>query len=510
MRPSSVFASFSLAVTLSLAAAACGPSTPSHATGDCTDPNDLLVDPMNCGACGIVCTSDQTCSNGQCMTESCNPGDTRACYDGASGTEGVGPCAGGTQTCTPTGYWGLCEGEVLPQPEICGNNIDDNCSGQADEDVDLDGDGFTTCGGDCCDSTECSNPALVNPGAFEVPGNGVDDDCDGMVDNAAAANCDQGLTSSSSDPMDFAKAIDLCQTATMSDKKWGVISATWSLTNGSGTPDAQGHSIRPHFGTGIQPQSGAALAVISTGVAAAKGDSNPTYPGDGSESTSHGDSSPFPSDWIGANNNTLPNAPGCPSPTGSDANDPEMLTLKIRVPTNAQSFSLSSDFFSYEYPEYTCTQFNDFFVVLLDSGWTGDPANPADKNLAFYEASGGQRYPVGVNLAYGNTGLFTQCVNGTTGCFGFGSPTGTTSTCTATDQLAGTGFDVAASGECDSNSLAGGGTGWLTTQGNVVGGEIITLRIAIWDTSDDNLDSTAIIDNFQWSVNSSDPGTVVN
>ena len=44
----------------------------------------------------------------------------------------------------------------------------------------------------------------------------------------------------------------------------------------------------------------------------------------------------------------------------------------------------------------------------------------------------------------------------------------------------------------------------------MVGGEIITLRIAIWDTSDDNLDSTAIIDNFQWSVDSSDPGTVVN
>jgi hypothetical protein len=55
----------------------------------------------------------------------------------------------------------------------------------------------------------------------------------------------------------------------------------------------------------------------------------------------------------------------------------------------------------------------------------------------------------------------------------------------------------------------GGATGWLTTSGNVVGGEIIKLRIAIWDTSDHALDSLAVIDNFKWSVTASDPGTVI-
>src|SRR5690606_26834168 len=115
-------------------------------------------------------------------------------------------------------------------------------------------------------------------------------------------------------------------------------------------------------------------------------------------------------------------------------------------------------------------------------------------------------YPVGVNLAHGNTGLFTQCVNGTTGCLG---TNGTISTCQSTEQLAGTGFDRPAAGSCDLNSLSGGGTGWLTTSGNVKGGEIITLRIAIWDTSDQRLDSLVVLDNFQWSVDTSDPGTVI-
>jgi hypothetical protein len=64
-------------------------------------------------------------------------------------------------------------------------------------------------------------------------------------------------------------------------------------------------------------------------------------------------------------------------------------------------------------------------------------------------------------------------------------------------------------GGCGTNNLSGGGTGWLVTSGNVVGGEVIKLRIAIWDTSDGALDSLAIIDKFEWSVDASEPGTVI-
>jgi hypothetical protein len=97
-------------------------------------------------------------------------------------------------------------------------------------------------------------------------------------------------------------------------------------------------------------------------------------------------------------------------------------------------------------------------------------------------------------------------VNGATGCAG---TAGTISSCINTDDLMNTGFDDPSPGSCDANSLKGGATGWLTTSGNVVPGEIMTLRIAIWDTSDHALDSLAVIDGFEWSADPSTPGTVI-
>ena len=49
----------------------------------------------------------------------------------------------------------------------------------------------------------------------------------------------------------------------------------------------------------------------------------------------------------------------------------------------------------------------------------------------------------------------------------------------------------------ESNNV-GGGTSWLVTTAPVVPGEIITLDFHIWDTTDSLLDSTVILDNFQW------------
>ncbi|MBL0213805.1 MAG: choice-of-anchor L domain-containing protein [Myxococcales bacterium] len=438
----------------------------------------------------------------------CTPGKVGECYSGQDGTEGVGPCHGGTRKCEPGGTWSQCMNEVPPSQELCGDGVDNNCNGKIDEDEDADGDGITTCGGDCCDSTECSNPALVNAGAFDASGNGVDDDCNGVVDDSVTV-CDQNLASGTLNANDYAKAIDLCQTSTMTEKKWGVISATLTLADGSGVPANVAQSIRDHFGTGVIPKGGTKMALFSTGAAAGKGDTNPAYQDFENTPTPTGNNkqSAFPQDFFTANGNKLPNVMGCPPPSGNMAMDPVMLTLTVRVPTNAKSFKLATNFFSSEFPEFTCSAYNDFFVVLLDSAYNGTPANPMDKNLAFYQPSGSMmKYPVGVNLASGNTGLFTQCVNGTTGCAG---TAGSISTCTSTTQLTGTGLDTPNGGSCDANALQGGGTGWLETSGNVNPGEIMKLRIAIWDTSDHVLDSLAIVDGFQWSVDASQPGTVI-
>ncbi len=483
-----------LALCAALLAAACGPSSGGNAD------------------------DDDDGSDGGGVT-ACTAGTSEACYSGPGGTSGVGPCHGGTRTCLDGGQWGACSGEVLPTADVCGDGVDQNCDGTADNAVDADGDGFTNCDGDCCDSTSegCEEPAKVGPGAIEVAGNELDDDCDGVVDNEIALMCDTGLASNSSAPLDYARAMDLCATATEADGHWGVISARFTFADGTGAPLPAQRSIRPAFGA-TAVQHGSSMAVISTANAAATGQTNPAP--SSWQSTLHGTGSNYPADWFAANNNTLPNAPGCPAPVTFpipfpgiyNANDPIMLELRIRTPANAQSFSLRTNFMSAEFPEYVCTQFNDFFVVLLDSAWSGQPANPTDKNLAFYVNAQNNRYPVGVNLAHGNTGLFTVCQNGATGCMG--TVEGTISTCAGSNELVGTGMELAEAGgaPCQNTPIdqIGGGTGWLTTIGNVNGGEIITLRIALWDTSDGQYDSVALIDAFEWSLDPSEPGTVID
>jgi hypothetical protein len=460
-----------------------------------------------CIACGPSNRNGSDCTGSDCSAGSCEAGDTRDCYTADAVTNNVGPCHGGTQQCTAAGQWGNCNGQVLPGAETCTDSIDNNCNGMVDETTDSDGDGWATCDAsgaslDCCDAHECGTPTTVNPGAYDMAGDSVDNDCDGTIDNELGF-CDQGLVSSSSAATDYAKAIDICQTATVGDKKWGLLEAKLTLPDGTGVPDPSSHAIRPKFGAKVMPQGGVSLAVISSGGAAARGDTNPPYRDFESYETLK--TSGFPADFLAANGGQLPNAPGCPElAQGTVANDPVMLTFKVRVPTNAQSFSLRGNFFSSEFPEYTCSAFNDFYVVLLDSMAT---TNPMDKNLAFYTPPNSmQKVPVGVNLGYGNTGLFTQCVNGATGCAG---TAGSIMSCISTDDLMNTGFDDASPGNCDANSLKGGATGWLTTSGNVVPGEIMTLRIAIWDTSDHALDSLAVIDGFKWSAEPSTPGTVI-
>ena len=497
---------------------------------------DLLTDVNHCGGCAACPVPDNAaasctmgvCGLGACVGDfnncdkdpgngcevdgscECVPGQQIACYSGPEGTENKGICKGGLQTCNPQGTaYGACQGEVLPgQIDICANNLDDDCDGVKDEDLDEDGDGWTVCGGDCCDAIgpNCLNPNLVNPGAFEVSNNMVDDDCDGVKDNAVPV-CDNGLASNSNTGTDYAKAIDLCQftieAPPQKDKKWGVISAGLFRGNGAGAPDAAAKSIRTSFGTGgIVPQQNNSLAVFSTGNAADLNDANPAY-ADFQTGKDNGANSTAPADWLAANGNKFPNAPGCPAANGTAANNSVMLKIRVRVPTNAKSFNVQMYFMSAEWPEWTCTAYNDMFVTLLDSAGAG---NPADKNIAIYSVNN-QKYPVGVNLVKAAPGLFTQCKNGTYGCADIYG--GNYNGCANINQLAGTGMDIVEGG-CGANNTTGGGTNWLKMAGNVKGGETMEIRFVIWDTSDGIYDSLVLLDDWVWSVQASQPGVQPN
>ncbi|MBW2458131.1 MAG: hypothetical protein JRI68_26745 [Deltaproteobacteria bacterium] len=123
----------------------------------------------------------------------CVDGATQACYEGPSGTENVGVCLGGQQTCI-NGEWPLdCPGQVLPGTESC-NGQDDDCSGAADD--------GNPGGGLACDSgqlgecaagtTHCSGGAIQcvpnHTATAEICGNGLDEDCNGVADNGCCGN----------------------------------------------------------------------------------------------------------------------------------------------------------------------------------------------------------------------------------------------------------------------------------------------------------------------------------
>ncbi len=141
-------------------------------------------------------------------------GATRACYSGPSGTQGVGRCTGGTQTCGADGRFATaCAGEVLPAAtETCGNGMDDNCNGMTDEGCGECMAGTTrpcytgamgTIGvGACRGGTQVCGPMNMyattctgetTPAARETCGNMVDDNCNGMVDDMCG-ECSPGTT----------------------------------------------------------------------------------------------------------------------------------------------------------------------------------------------------------------------------------------------------------------------------------------------------------------------------
>jgi hypothetical protein len=101
-------------------------------------------------------------------------------------------------------------------------------------------------------------------------------------------------------------------------------------------------------------------------------------------------------------------------------------------------------------------KFNDMALVLADTGWSGSPANPADKNCAWIDPGNGTRYPATVAVIH--------------------------------DAL----LPIRSDADANLTSLWGS-TDPRICRIHVVPGETVTLRLVVFDVSDGNNDSALLL-----------------
>ncbi len=153
-------------------------------------------------------------------------------------------------------------------------------------------------------------------------------------------------------------------------------------------------------------------------------------------------------------------------------NDYTELRFTAEVPLTVNSISYDLAFFSYEYPVFYLSEYNDMYIGWLESEvWTG--------NISFDQNGA----PISLNAGFldyrdANAANDPQCQ----------------ANCTA-PELHGTCMEGHA------------GTKWLTTTAGVKPGETITVVFAIFDMTDSVLDSYVFIDNLSWGCDGEAPPT---
>ena len=374
-------------------------------------------------------------------------------FTGGAGTTGAGA---GTATST---------GSTIFETTSSGSTgtgiltTEPNCDG-IDPATDHDADGWTGNEGDCNNCTD-----QMNPGAADYPGNNIDENCNQAPDDDFL-ECDAALGLEGNDPMDGARAMGLCRVS--DGTGWGVTSAQWVRSDGQPITDpllATGYGILSGFGPNVNPQEGNKVLAISSGAARQPSDSGYASPGGHwKDFYPHGSPPGYPKE-----------SPACPGVTTGEPYDSAGLRLTIKTPTNAKSLSFKLNFYTYEFPNYICSTYNDFFVAMLNPILAGS----TDGNIS-YDSQGNT---ISVNAGFlqvcqaqtASSGAFFPCELGTA-------------------ELSGTGFD-------DGGPQNSAATSWLQTTAPVEnpGGEI-TLHFAIWDSGDGVLDSTTLLDDFKFEV----------
>ena len=155
--------------------------------------------------------------------------------------------------------------------------------------------------------------------------------------------------------------------------------------------------------------------------------------------------------------------------------DDVALEITLRAPEGTEAFGYDFNFLTYEWPDYVCSPYNDFFVALLEPV----PDGQMDGNISFDTEDN----PISVNNVLVRV---CDCIVGPPCLAPPSSPIVSFDCDEGDDDLTNTGFEDHA------------GTGWLVTKAPVTAGETIKLRWAIYDSGDGVLDSTVVVDNFRW------------
>lgn len=182
----------------------------------------------------------------------CQAGASVACFVGPASLAGIGACTKGAQSCQ-AGVWSTCAGSVAPSAETCGNLIDDDCNGSADEGCECSPGAVRSCFGGtpaqngvgtCKPGTQtclanatwdtCAGQVLPSPiDACDK----LDEDCSGVADQDCVCNAGDTQPCYTGDPA--TKNVGPCHggTATCANKVTG--GSAWGTCVGEVVPTAE-------------------------------------------------------------------------------------------------------------------------------------------------------------------------------------------------------------------------------------------------------------------------------